>query len=506
MRIDGGDPTRMAWRYRLALGLVAALAIGSFLVLTQVISRERATAGIINVSGQQRFLSQRGALFVGRLTYPVPAQDQQDARQHLAEVIAQMRSNHEALLKGGSGTGDAIGLSPAMARLFHDEPSAIDRRVREYLAAMEAVLTDPRAPIPRDAPAVALVLREGPGPLLDVLDHAVARFQAEGEAAVDRLHDLHIALLIATLLTLALEALLIFQPMATAARRRIRELENASLALKAAAERLEREVAARTVELQKAKEHAERANVAKARFLATAGHDLLQPIESLRLLAGSITRRNRDPALASPLDDMRKALSGMRGLLGNLLDTARLDTGSVTPQLQDVDPAALVDDLAREFEPVADDKGLGFGVGISLAEGLRIRTDPVITGRILRNFLSNAVRYTPAGSVTLTAGPAELDGRPAVRFTVADTGPGIDPADQERIFAEFTQIDDARRDRSAGVGLGLSIARRMAQILEHELTLDSRPGEGARFALTVPLAPAARRPLRSSEKPIPADD
>jgi signal transduction histidine kinase len=196
----------------------------------------------------------------------------------------------------------------------------------------------------------------------------------------------------------------------------------------------------------------------------------------------------------------------MRGLLGNLLDTARLDTGSVTPQLQDVDPVVLVDDLAREFEPVAEDKGLGFGVGISLPEGLRIRTDPVITGRILRNFLSNAVRYTAAGSVTLSATPAELDGRPAVRFTVADTGPGIDPADQERIFAEFTQIDDARRDRSAGVGLGLSIARRMAQILEHDLSLDSRPGEGARFALTVPLAPAARRPLRSSEKPIPADD
>ena len=119
MRIDGGDPTRMAWRYRLALGLVAALAIGSFLVLTQVISRERATAGIINVSGQQRFLSQRGALFVGRLTYPVPAQDQQDARQHLAEVIAQMRSNHEALLKGGSNAPESAVLD-GYGKGYHD--------------------------------------------------------------------------------------------------------------------------------------------------------------------------------------------------------------------------------------------------------------------------------------------------------------------------------------------------------------------------------------------------
>lgn len=496
MKIDGGDPTRMALRYRLALGLVAALAIGSFVVLTQVISRERATAGIINVSGQQRFLSQRGALYVGRLTYPVTAADHSDARLRLAEVIAQMRANHLALLAGGSGSGADLGLSPGMAELFHDEPAAIDRRVRAYLAAMETVLADPRAPVPRDDPAVAHVLTEGPGELLAQLDRVVARFQAEGEASVDRLHDLHVGLLILTLLTLALEAALVFQPMASAARRRIGDLEAASAALRASADGLEAEVAGRTRELRQAKDRAEQANIAKARFLATAGHDLLQPIESLRLLLGSLARRNRDPALGAPIDDMRKALTGMRQMLGNLLDTARLDTGSVTPQIQPVDAARLIDDLAREFEPLAEDKGLGFGVVLSIAPDTMILTDPVMTGRILRNLLGNAVRYTPAGMVTLTAEATALHGRDAVCFTVTDTGPGIDPADQERIFAEFTQIDDARRDRSTGVGLGLSIARRMAQILEHDLTLVSQPGQGARFMLTVALASPGPQPRR----------
>ncbi|WP_310452451.1 ATP-binding protein [Sulfuritalea sp.] len=272
--------------------------------------------------------------------------------------------------------------------------------------------------------------------------------------------------------------LLVFLPMTIwQARKRNRVFIEAQQ-LRFRNERLAREL---TVQ----RDAAEQAYLAKARFLAAASHDLRQPMQALSIFHELLGQeiQGADPA-GKILANAQKAAEGMKTLLDALLDVSRLDANVITPDCRGFPVQALLHQMESEFMPVAGQTGIRLRVRPCSA---CVTSDPVLLGQVLRNLLSNALRYTPSGRVLL--GCRRRNGQLAIE--VLDTGIGIAPDQHSAIFAEFYQIGNKARDRSQGLGLGLAIVERVVRLLGHALAMRSEPGRGSCFSVCVPLATPA---------------
>lgn len=232
--------------------------------------------------------------------------------------------------------------------------------------------------------------------------------------------------------------------------------------------------------LTEAREAAEQANHAKSRFLASASHDLRQPFQAMRLFSAALAPYLDTPAALNIAAKLDEAMTAGELLLKALLDISTLEAGIVTPRPMAVSAAELIERLAREFQPQAEARGLS--LRCHAAAGL-VWTDPVLLERMLRNLLHNAVRYTARGGIVLAA--RRRGG--CMVFEVWDTGLGIAEAEHGKVFEDFYQIGNPERDRSRGLGLGLSVVARTARLLGHSVALRSRPGHGSVFAVTAKL-------------------
>lgn len=256
-----------------------------------------------------------------------------------------------------------------------------------------------------------------------------------------------------------------------------------------------RELTALNAELAAAKRAAEQADHAKTRFLASASHDLVQPLNAARLFTAAIARDALPDAASALLSQAESSLTAAEGLLSGLLDISRLDGRAQAVRREHFAINDLLEPLAAETAALAARAGLEFRWVRSRAI---VESDPQLLRRVLQNLLSNAVRYTVSGRVLLGCRRQ----RGALRIEVWDTGPGIAEHQQQEIFQEFRRLgaQDARGER--GMGLGLAIVDRVTRILKHPLRLKSSLGLGSVFSVTVPLG--QRSLLRSSEARTPA--
>jgi PAS domain S-box-containing protein len=231
-------------------------------------------------------------------------------------------------------------------------------------------------------------------------------------------------------------------------------------------------------EIIAAKQEAERANKANSAFLAAASHDLRQPVQALSLLNGALRRTVKDERALEMIENQEHSLTAMTNLLNSLLDISRLDAGAVKPEFENFPMQRLIDRLSAEFSRQATHKGLKFESESCQA---MVRSDPNLLSEIIQNFVSNAIRYTDKGSVKLRC--IEADGCCSVE--VQDTGVGIEDHQLEAIFKEFHQVKTPGSNKE-GFGLGLAIVRRLADLLEHTIEVQSTPGSGSCFSLTMP--------------------
>ncbi len=229
---------------------------------------------------------------------------------------------------------------------------------------------------------------------------------------------------------------------------------------------------------QHRKEDAERANAAKTRFLAVASHDLRQPMHAVSLLVGLLSEKIHLPEVRDLVGKIQGSVDAMGGLFDSLLDISKLDAGAVRPNWEEFPIATLLERVSRSFAPIAEQKGLAMVFDESLA---LVRSDQGLLERIVCNLVSNAIRYTAEGRVSLHCEMTD----DVLAIIVEDTGIGIPSEYQERIFDEFFQIANSSRDRSKGLGLGLSIVKRCADLLGHRLSMRSGP-TGSRFQIDVP--------------------
>jgi len=259
-------------------------------------------------------------------------------------------------------------------------------------------------------------------------------------------------------------------------------------------ETLEQRVVARTSELENAKLQAERASEAKTRFLAAVSHDLVQPLNAAQLLTHSVSARLGAHPSAHALGQISGALSATEGLIESLLDISRLDAGGLQPRITRFPLAEVFDQLDGEFRLLAAERGL---VLRTIKSSVWVETDPQLLRRILQNFLSNAVRYTEKGRIAMGV---RRRGTQAM-IGVWDTGPGIGAEDRDLIFEEFRRLEADQT--GPGLGLGLAIAERMARLLGHPLTLESKTGGPTLFAVQVPTVLPEHRPKENDRVDAP---
>lgn len=233
-----------------------------------------------------------------------------------------------------------------------------------------------------------------------------------------------------------------------------------------------------------AMQRAEDSNTAKSKFLAAASHDLRQPIHAQGLFLDVLSRTELTAQQRELVDSTCAASDASADMLNTLLDFSRVEAGVIEPQVQAFRLQPLLNKIEREFERQADAKGLSYR---SRETALVVQSDPALVELILRNLVSNAIRYTDRGGLLVVC---RKRGDQAV-LEVWDTGIGIEPSQQHEVFREFHQLGNPERDRRKGLGLGLAIVAGLARTLGHDLALASTLQRGSVFRLALPLATAA---------------
>ena len=238
----------------------------------------------------------------------------------------------------------------------------------------------------------------------------------------------------------------------------------------------------------------ERTTAARSRFLASASHDLRQPFQAMRLFLDALCSQISDEKALSTAEMLGNAMTAGERLLNALLDISTLDAGTVTPDPQPVALDELLGQLVEEFRPQSEEKGLRLRA--RLCPGT-VETDPVLFGRVMRNLLTNAIRYTRHGGLLL----AMRRRGNRWRIDVWDTGFGIPEEQLTAIFDEFHQLQNPNRDPTRGLGLGLAIVRRLAELLGLQVEVRSRIGRGTVFSVSLEAASPLAEPPPSHATP-----
>jgi signal transduction histidine kinase len=239
-------------------------------------------------------------------------------------------------------------------------------------------------------------------------------------------------------------------------------------------------------ELEQAKDAAERANSAKSRFLAAASHDLRQPMHALSLMIAALSARDLEPVSKQIVSDMKSALQVTGQLLNALLDISKLESNTFVPDRRMFNAAEFLDNLRKQFAVEA--KELGVAIRIFPSRAI-LHTDIDLLGRIVQNFLSNAIHHGCGQKILVGCRRSGKNWR----IEVWDRGQGIDQEHLEKIFEEFFQLNNPARNINKGLGLGLAISKRIAALLQLEVKVRSRPGRGSMFAVEVPAGELIER-------------
>ena len=260
---------------------------------------------------------------------------------------------------------------------------------------------------------------------------------------------------------------------------------------------LEQRVKERTTELERAQKMAEEANQSKSRFIAHASHDILQPLNAANLYASLLLDQARKASADNTeiIENLNSAIQSSEHIIGTFLEISKLDTGSIRTECKDIPLASLLEPLVAEFRVQANDNTDIRYVNSSAV----VYSDPRYLRRIIQNFLSNAVKYTQGGKILLGCRhrPDRL-----LEICVIDTGPGIPEADLEHIFEDFFR--SSQQQTVSGIGLGLGVAKRFAELLGHQILCSSETGKGSMFSLLVPMGHS--RPVTESSGDLVQDN
>jgi len=250
---------------------------------------------------------------------------------------------------------------------------------------------------------------------------------------------------------------------------------------------LERKVAERTAELQVAKEQAESSDRLKSEFLANMSHELRTPLNAIIGFTGTLLMKlpgPLTPAQDKQLSTIQNSARHLLSLINDLLDVAKIESGKAELKLESMSCASVIEEVATTLRLLAEKKGLEFHTRLP-AQDIVICTDRRALSQIVINLASNAIKFTEAGRIIVALSRHQRSDGTYSELSISDTGCGIRPKDQARLFQAFTQLDSSTTRRHEGTGLGLHLSQKLAELLGARITFDSEYGKGSTFTLTI---------------------
>lgn len=458
------DGRGLTWLYVAALSTVAALSIGAQLLIQRQLSGGESDSRVINIAGRQRMLSQR----LVKSALEQQSGGGEASREELATTLQLWSRSHQGLQHGDADAGLPGKSSPEIKRLYasiQGDFEAMQSAGRRLAEAKDVVAASDVKVIQRHEEA-----------FLTGMDNIVSQYVIEAERKVVRLRRLESAILALTLGVLVAEGLLVFRPAVQRIDQTVKHLGTLSQRLRAA------------------KEQAEEANAAKTRFLGNVSHELRTPITAV-LGMNELAQREEDTIRRNEfLAIVEEAGQSLLGLLNDLIDLSRIDSGQLVLASEPFAPSKVVARVSRIMQSAASNRDLLLSDRSDLPVDLYVVGDARRLEQVLVNFVANAIKSTESGSVAIgcTLVRAGHD-RAVLSYTVRDTGVGIDPGDQERIFEPFVQVRDGIANESSGAGLGLAICRRIAEAMDAKITVLSVKEVGTTVTLTAEF-PIASKP------------
>ncbi len=444
------------FRYLLAVFLLATMVTASWLWLSKIINQQDQDAQVINLAGEQRMLSQRIVL----LSYRMDKAGEIDViNKQLKAAVTTFANNHNKLLN--------LKQMPDAAKSLYFGDVQLDQHSKTLIHVVSNSIKGTTSP----EYLLQQIIEVDTDQLLYDLNLVVSVFENDAQKRVSLLYQIETWLWALTLFLLTLEVLFIFEPMR---RLMIGQISDLKLA------------AARAIE---AEQKAVESNKVKAQFVANMSHELRTPMSGMfGLLDLALSRPNQSN------DYIKRAkASGQQLLLliNDILDFEKIEAGKLELDKSVFSLLELMDQTCTNTDILCRQNNIDFVYEKSSSIPEYIKSDAGKIIQILNNLITNAIKFTEKGSVTLSVGPAMQEKRLWLVFSVTDTGIGIETDKQQSIFEEFSQADSSTSKKYGGTGLGLAITSRLTQLLNGKLELQSEIGEGSRFTVSIPVQMAS---------------
>ncbi len=471
---------RLTCLYVLALSTIAGLSICGQLLVQSALRQQHSDSTVVNIAGRQRMLSQKIAKLAATLLARPTPQARAVVLAELSESLQNWQQSHVGLRQGDKSLGVPGGLSPVVAAKFAE----LDVPFQHIRAASEQLLRSPlKSTAAELSESIDTILLQEPV-FLAGMDEIVFQLDREAQLRVQWLRQIETSLLAVTLLVLALEGLFIFRP----AVRRIRQ---AMVAMQCV-----------TDEVRAAKELAEQVNEHKTQFLANVSHELRSPLHVIRCATELIATKSLHETAREHLTMIDEASRTLASMVDDLLDLTRIESGQLVLHPEAVDLRQLLRRSVIALRPSATQKGLDLQLEIAADVPELTKIDPLRWRQIVVNLITNAIKFTNQGSIRvgLASQFDRADTRQLV-LSVQDTGLGIAPAEQQRIFEKFYQVDGSARRKCGGSGLGLSICAHLVEQLGGRIQVASELGRGSTFTFVFPWMPVESE-IAAGERPV----
>lgn len=436
----------------------------AYLLLAKTIETQKEFATLINISGQQRMLSQKTALIALRLHNENDLQ----LSSHFQELKQKFNENHNFLLENLN--------SEALQNLYFDKPNHIDTRSQEYISLLNEYF------ISRTPDSLNQILQTS-FTLLPSLDLAVKTFENDSDQSIKSIQTTETRIFIATLITLFLEMFFIFLP----SFRYAKKVEK---------------------QLQEEKQNAENANAAKSKFLMNMSHELRTPLNGILGLNELSQSLATNPTQLDYLKLSHRSSTALLNIINDILDFSKIDTGSMRIKNRAFSLEEVINNSGYlYFQPILDKKlKLRFDIDPTLPS--KFIGDDIRIAQILNNALSNAVKFTHQGFIRISVKHAELatqndkTGTVWVSFAIEDSGIGIEENLLQEIFKSFEQGDSSTTKEFEGIGLGLTISKGLIELMNGTLSIVNNPDHGVTFSFDLPL----QKDLKAKQTPIQIDN